>query len=87
VLLIGAVLSSAGENKGFQPDKQLIKTEDSYPCPVCGQKDFTWGMLTSPAPARFKRGTPGKIGYGTPVLTRLCNHCGNLTLFAQQKRP
>jgi hypothetical protein len=87
VLIIGGVLLSFGEGQSFKPDKQLLKTEDAYPCPICNQKDFTWGILASPSAARFRRGTPGIAGYGTPVLTRLCNHCGNLVLFALEKRP
>jgi hypothetical protein len=87
VLLMGGVLASSGEKQSFVPDKQLLKTEDAYPCPICNQKDFTWGMIRSPYPARFTRRMIGIIGYGTPVLTRLCNHCGNLVLFAREKRP
>lgn len=87
IMLIGGILSSSGEMQDFKPSKSMINTENSYPCPVCGQKDFTWGMMASPSAPRFRRSMIGLIGTGTPVLTRLCNHCGNLVLFAQQKRP
>jgi hypothetical protein len=58
---------------------------DTFPCPVCGGTDFTWGKTYGYAGASFVFKSESSRWYqsGKRTDARECNRCGNVLLFTK----
>ncbi len=58
---------------------------DSYPCPVCGGTDFTWGRSFGYGGwvLAFKAYESRWYQSGKRTEARECNTCGNVLLFTK----
>lgn len=62
-------------------NRHSAKNPDDYPCPVCGEKDFTWGRV---AGAQFytKSNVLGVLD-GQALRARVCQNCSNVLTFLE----
>ncbi len=65
----------------------LTVDPDEFPCPICGEAEFEWGMsVTYGVSERLHhRATGAGWGSGQPLNTRKCLHCSNVQLFTVRK--
>lgn len=60
---------------------------DIFPCPICGDDDFSWGYTIGHTASgfRYRSTTDEKFTQGKWVKARECLRCGNVQLFTRGK--
>jgi hypothetical protein len=60
---------------------------DDYPCPICGEADFVWGVTVGEGPSQrlYTRQHGAGWGEGEVLYTRVCLACRNVQLFTVTK--
>lgn len=68
---------------GYRPHS--LKALEAYPCPICGAKDYRWGVPKGYSRTTFISDEAGALkrllGSGNLLIARKCNQCGNVYLF------
>lgn len=62
---------------------KLPVNPDDFPCPICGQRSYQWGLSVGESPSQrlYARANGAGWGEGEKLYTRKCLVCTNVQFF------
>jgi predicted RNA-binding Zn-ribbon protein involved in translation (DUF1610 family) len=69
-----------------KPKRRPQFDPNDFPCPVCGQADYVWGLTVGEGPTQRLYIRPDESGWGEGKIlyTRECLSCGNVLMFTRK---
>jgi hypothetical protein len=69
-----------------KPKRRPQFNPDDFPCPLCGQSEFVWGITVGEGPMQRLYTRPDEMGWGEGKIlyTRECLSCSHVMLFTRK---